>query len=258
MKYWLALALLTQAPAFEVASVKTAAMRPVAGGREGGGMGCPQSTKVDAGRVDFECASLVSLIAYAFRISPARITGPDWMSSLSAPKFDIVAKLPDGASERQAPEMMQALLAESFQLATHRGTSTQTMYALMVTKGGLKMAETADPETAAVEQVSGAGRTQRWEAASISFASLADLLDRALPLDSPVIDMTGLKGRYRLALEVTLDQLPGIGAPLEMENTVLARFNEGLAKLGLHLERRKGPVETVVVDHVEKAPADAR
>jgi uncharacterized protein (TIGR03435 family) len=256
MKCWLALALLTQAPAFEVASVKPSALRPTSGGRDGSGMGCPQSTKVDGSRVDFQCAGLIPLIAYAYRISPARINGLDWMSSLSAPKFDIVAKLPDGASERQAPEMMQALLAERFHLATHRGTSTQTMYALSVAKGGLKMTETADPETPAVETASNAGHTQRWESPSISLASLADLLDRALPLDSPVIDRTGLKGRYRLSMQVMLDDLPTFRAPLEMENTVLARFNEALGKLGLQLERRKGPVETIVVDRADRSPVN--
>ena len=67
--------------------------------------------------------------------------------------------------------------------------------------------------------------------------------------------MTGMKGRYRLVLEVTLSDLPGFGAPLEMENALLARFNEGLRKLGLDLDRRKGPVGTVVIDHVERMPA---
>jgi uncharacterized protein (TIGR03435 family) len=117
------------------------------------------------------------------------------------------------------------------------------------------MMETGDLESDVVERTPGENRTQHWEASSITLAGLADWLDAALPLDSPVLDMTGLKGRYRLVLEVTLSDLPGFGAPLEMENAVLARFNEGLRKLGLELNRRKGPVETVVVDHVEKMSA---
>jgi uncharacterized protein (TIGR03435 family) len=210
---------------------------------------------VDAGRVNFECSNLINLMAYAFRISPARIVGPDWMSSLDAPRFDVAAKLPDGGSERQAPEMLQALLAERFKLITHRGTRTQTLYALAVAKGGLKTMETGDPESDVVERKPDENRTQHWEASSITLAGLADWLDGALPLDSPVLDMTGMKGRYRLVLEVTLSDLPGFGAPLEMENALLARFNEGLRKLGLDLDRRKGPVGTVVIDHVERMPA---
>jgi uncharacterized protein (TIGR03435 family) len=104
-------------------------------------------------------------------------------------------------------------------------------------------------------------RLQRWEAPSITFEGLADLLDRVTPFfSSPVIDMTRLKGRYRLVLEVFLnDTLTGAGGDrtaLEMEDAVLKAFNDGLRKLGLHLERRKGPVESVVVDHVEKTPVE--
>jgi uncharacterized protein (TIGR03435 family) len=109
---------------------------------------------------------------------------------------------------------------------------------LVLAKGGLKIPETEDPDSDIVETSPGSNHPQRWEAFSISARGLADLLDTALPLDSPV---TGLKGRYRLVLEVTLDNLPGFGAPLEMENTLLARFNEGLRNLGLQLDRRKGP-----------------
>jgi uncharacterized protein (TIGR03435 family) len=122
MKHWLALlafALIVRAqqlPKFEAASVKPSEPRPTAGGRDGGGLGCPQSLKVDGGRFDFECAGLISLIGYAYRISTTRVTGPDWMSSLGAPRFDVVAKLPDGAQMKRAPEMLQALLADRFNL----------------------------------------------------------------------------------------------------------------------------------------------
>jgi uncharacterized protein (TIGR03435 family) len=248
------LILLTQAPVkFEVASIKPATLRPTAGGRDGGGMGCPTATKIDGGRADFECASLVNLISYAYRVSPARIQGPEWIART---RFDVVAKLPDGASEKQAPEMMESLLAERFHLAVHHGAVAQTMYALTIAKGGLKMPATVDPESDITEETADAGHTQRWKSASISAASLADLVDRQLPLDAPVVDMTGLKGRYRMELEVALNDLPGFRAPMEMENTVLARFNEGLGKLGLQLERRKGPVDTIVVDHADNVPGE--
>lgn len=43
---------------------------------------------------------------------------------------------------------------------------------------------------------------------------------------------------------------------LDMEEAVLTAFNNGLLKLGLRLERRKGPLETIVVDRVEKTPTE--
>jgi uncharacterized protein (TIGR03435 family) len=219
---------------------------------------------------------------------------------MGSARFDIAAKIPEGASKNQIPEMVQALLVDRFKLATHRGTTNQPIYALVVAKGGLKVKEAgaaappadsdaptgtttffggvttlttpnadgrgstitlSNPAMGTVRETDAGDRLQRWEAPSITFEGLADLLDRVTPFfSSPVIDMTRLKGRYRLVLEVSLnDRLKSDGGdrtPLEMEDAVLKSFNDGLRKLGLQLERRKGPVESVVVDHVEKTPTE--
>lgn len=139
---------------FEVASVKPAVYRSSSSGgvgergAAGAGGGCPSSMKVDPGRVDFRCTTLQMLIGYAFRVSPDRVTGPDWMMAMGAPRFGIVAKIPQDASENQVPDMLQALLAERFKLVIHRGTANLPIYALVVAKGGLKVKEAA-PEAAA-------------------------------------------------------------------------------------------------------------
>ena len=303
-------------PEFEVSSVKQRPPDAAGGaGTRGVGRGCPQSFKMDRGRVDIECATLTTLIAYAFRFPPDRITGPDWMMSLGQARFDVAAKLPQGALENQVPEMLQALLADRFKLAIHRGTAEHAIYALVVAKGGLKVKEAApeagvpvpaaaadrdappskiellggvethttvipnadgtyttamsNPHVGTVRETEGPQLTQRWEAANITFEGLAELLDRVTPLESPVVDRTGLKGRYQLVLEVSMKDLLGARPPgpnaggdpaamenarMDMEEAVLKGFNDGLRKLGLQLERRKGPVETLVVDHVEKTP----
>jgi len=297
-------------PKFEVASVKPAVQLGAGGGGGGrgdGGSGCRQALRMDRGRVNIECATIATLIGYAYRISPDRVTGPNWMVSPGSPSFDIVAKLPQGASESQIPEMVQALLADRFQLATHRGTTTREIYGLLVAKGGTKIKEAArdadapvavtadDPdatpgdteffgavETRTTPNTDGSGWTtaisnarmgtvrgtvgrdqiQRWEAPSITLAGLADLLDKIAPVPLPIVDMTGLKSRYQVVFEVSLNDLAGTSEPagmtnvhLDMEEVVLMRFNDGLRKLGLQLERPKGPVETVIVDRVEKTPA---
>ena len=279
-----------------------------------GGGGCPQSLRMDRGRVDIECASLATLIGYAFRFSPDRVAGPDWMMGSAAPIFNIAAKLPQGASNNQVPGMVQALLADRFHLAIHRATTRQVIYSLVVAKGGLKLKEAApgagapvpsaeadvppgnseffggvqthtttnadgtgntttisNPRMGTVRETDGPDRIQRWEASGVTLAGLADLLDKVAPLSLPVIDMTGVKGRYRMVLEVSLNDLPGArpamaragsdsteveNARMDMEQTVLRVFNDGLRKLGLRLERRKGPAETLVVDHVEKTPTE--
>jgi uncharacterized protein (TIGR03435 family) len=117
----------------------------------------------------------------------------------------------------------------------------------------------SNPRMGAVRQTGDPYRGQRWEAPNISFAGLADLLDNVTPLSLPVIDRTGIGERYNLTLEVSLKDLRELGGPGnagDMEEIVLSAFNNGLLKLGLRLERRKGPLETVVVDRVEKTPTE--
>src|SRR5215470_13888301 len=102
------------APTFEVATVKLAPqMTPdlVISGKMRIGM------RTDAGRVEFGFMSLKDLIQSAYEVKPFQVTGPDWMT---AQRFDIVAKLPEGATKEQIPQMLQALLAERFALAIHR------------------------------------------------------------------------------------------------------------------------------------------
>ena len=84
-------------------------------------------------------------------------------------------------------------------------------------------------------------------------------------MSSPVLDMTGLKGRYQVVVEESLKDTLGAmrsagddpvareNALMDLDASVLQAVNDGLRKLGLRLERRKGPVETLFVDHLEKA-----
>ena len=61
--------------------------------------------------------SLAELIPIAYNVKPFQVAGPDWMSSQ---RFDILARMPEGTTKEQVPEMLQALLAERFQLKIHR------------------------------------------------------------------------------------------------------------------------------------------
>jgi len=106
---------------------------------------------------------------------------------------------------------------------------------------------------------------------------MAGLSDLLTPMtDRPVLDRTGLSGNYQLALDLAPEEMfggitraqglafgpggrggPGGPAPIQADGasdpsgtTILA----SLAKLGLKLDARKAPVETIVVDHLEKTP----
>ena len=110
-----------QAPAaapltFEVASIKKPALSIQDQAMQGK---LHVGMKVDGARVDFGSMSLADLITTAYKVKSFQISGPDW---LKTERFDIMAKLPEGANKDQVPEMLQALLAERFKLTIHRDT----------------------------------------------------------------------------------------------------------------------------------------
>ena len=254
------------------------------------------------------------LLLDAFAVPAGRLQGPDWMD---AQRFDISAKLPEGATADQLPEMFQALLEERFGLVFHRESKEGSVTALVVAKGGLKVKpaapESAQPAwvaaAAAVSGPSGNGNIGgirfrsilvpsvvpnvlpnsdgapmsvwqspsmgfvwrsntgglrgiiHYEAPSITFEGLANLAVIAgNGLDPAVVDMTGLKGRYQLNLDTSMADLiafltgPGPKDPGAMQDAQLSMVQDGLRKLGLQLEPRKAPVETIIIDRLEKTP----
>jgi uncharacterized protein (TIGR03435 family) len=97
---------------------------------------------IDAAQAVFNYMTIKSLIAYAYKVNVHQITGPAW---LDAEHFDIVAKVPDGASKDDAPKMLQVLLEERFKLAAHREMVEQPVLALVVGKDGPYLKESTTP-----------------------------------------------------------------------------------------------------------------
>jgi len=233
----------SQAPpalSFEVASIKpsqeiTQALGKavLASGKLHVGM------SVDAARVDIGFMSLSDLIPIAFGVKAYQVSGPEWMK---AQRFDILAKMPDGATKEQVPEMLQALLQERFKLKVHRENRDFPVYGLVVGKGGSKLKETP-PETdtpasdasqggvtfgdnpvrinavrGGATIFSGANRTtkispgpdgqMRLEMSKMSMAAFAEMLTRLV--DRPVIDMTELKGNYQIVLDLSMGTLMNV------------------------------------------------
>jgi uncharacterized protein (TIGR03435 family) len=127
-------------PTFEVASVKPSApldMAKMAAAMRSGQM--PKiGPHIDGARAEYIYMALRDLIVLAYKVKPYQITGPDWLTS---ERFDIAAKLPEGASKDDAPKMLQALLEDRFKLAVHRESKEHPVLALVVGKGGPKMKE---------------------------------------------------------------------------------------------------------------------
>jgi uncharacterized protein (TIGR03435 family) len=124
-----------QQPIFEVASIRSAAqITPdmITSGKMHVGM------KIDAGRVDIGYASLRDLVMQAYEVKAFQVTAPDWMAT---ERFDVLAKMPEGATKEQVPAMLRTLLEDRFKLVAHRENREQAVYFLEFGKNGPKFKE---------------------------------------------------------------------------------------------------------------------
>jgi uncharacterized protein (TIGR03435 family) len=219
-------------PAFEVATIKRSGPTSEEG----------QMIR-DPRLVALAHVSLRNLLAQAYRIKNFQISGPSWLDSK---RFDILAKLPDGAKEEQLPAMLQTLLEERFRLALHLEPRTMTAYALLARKGEMKLkainAEIGDVRTST-------GGTRSRVSGKVTMPYLAGLLSNML--DHPVVDMTELKGVFDVDLEWSVDN--ATAGPLDDAASLPTVLRE---KLGLRIERRRMPVDFYVIDHVERVPTE--
>ena len=125
---------------FEVASVKPAA--PLDMAKMQAAMAAGEAPKigmrVDAARVEFTYLDLKTLVSIAYKLKPYQVTGPDWMAS---ERYDIIAKIPDGATKDDIPQMLQALLKERLKLDAHLESKEHPVLGLVIGKGGPKLKE---------------------------------------------------------------------------------------------------------------------
>jgi len=269
-----AAALCAQSPSFEVATIKPAPlsdphrMRVAASGGPGTN---------DPGRWTAENMNVQDLILTAFDIQPFQITG----ASLPGDRFDIQAKVPEGATTEQVKQMTQNLLVERFGLKFHRERKESGAYRLVVSKGGPKLPE-ANPRdpNAPPPRIEGALKEGKdgfpelppgvpmqlftrgvviRQAVDESMAALASMLSRQV--EKPVTDATGLPGKYDFVLRwrATGRQAPiAHGGPAAVnplgEELAPDLMNALQEQLGLRLEPSRGEVEILVVDRVEKVP----
>ena len=297
---------------FEVASVKPAS--PPTDGRLfvglRGGPGTP-----DPGQATFSNVTQRLLLAKAYGVQDYQISGPGW---LDTERYEIVVKVPKGATKEQFLVMIQNLLAERFKLTLHHETKELPQYALVVSKSGSKLKEAAPPATDGAAPKDGAGPADggpppgpgpgfgpppgesgppRMLVGNDGFpkmppgvgrgavmmmmvngrarmigngqpvSKLADALSRQL--GRPVTDKTGLTGSYDFTLDfdpegsIGLGMMPpheggpdGPGANPPETEAAPAIFTALQEQLGLKLEQKKGPLDLLVVDHSEKAPAE--
>jgi bla regulator protein blaR1 len=216
------------------------------------------------GGLRVECLSLKTIITWAYEVQDYQVSdGPAWVEST---RWTIIAtagavdtgnpidyeKMDDAQRKRSMDLVrlrLQALLAERFHLTLRHEAREQTIYALTIAKSGTKLKESADQSRSGFLR---RGRGQI-EARGAQLDALAQFL--AVDLLRPVVDRTGLSAHYDFKLDWSPD-LPGASGSGGRDAgadtsgpTLLTAIQE---QLGLRLESRKGPVETLVIEHAEK------
>ena len=235
-----------QSLSFEVASVKKSGV--VNMDREGRGKSHLETTPDSVTLRNF---TLQSCVQWAYNVKEYQVTGPDWINN---ERYDIVAKAAHAASDADLRQMLQTLLAERFKLASHREARELPVYTLTVGADGIKMKQSEGDSESNFKPVKGMGKLSL-AVDHTSMAQFADVL--AQPMQRPVIDKTGLTGRY----EFTLDLSKYFGmemnqASLERETVETAVVFALRDQLGLRLEPKKAPVDIIVVDKAERIPTE--
>lgn len=202
--------------------------------------------------------TLQLLIAAAYDVSPRTISGgPAW---LDTEHFDIQAVTP-GEVRPSRPEqmaMLRTLLTDRFKLSFHREQKDFSIYELQVAKGGPKLkASTAPPDEPAALISTVYPQRIVLPARNASMGEFVSLLQRAV-LDRPVVDKTGLSGKFDFDLEWAPDETQfGGDVPVASSDANQPPFFKAVQEqLGLRLEATRGPVAALVVDTAEKPTAN--
>lgn len=275
------------APSFEVASIRLIEYTDQVRDEVLAGTRGPRTTITDS-RVSLTYTSLAEIVRRAFRLldQPWRLSAPAW---LNESRFDLQATIPAGARSDQVPEMLQALLAQRFALVVHRESREVPGHALVVRGNGAKLREMTPQELEELARLRQSGtfeaQTTRTDTSALTFTSTAagsiqaevkgmsmNELARELTgaVGGPVVDRTGLTGRYHFTLEMPMPDLAsltgrGAGAagsgpiagasdPRGLTGTIMSGMVDAVQQLGLRLEAGRIPVEVVVVDTMSRTP----
>ena len=276
--------------AFEVASVKpTKGFRPFPFPFDVG------DAKTPGGRFSFT-TGLVAYITFAYKLEPGEVS-TQLPKSFPTDTFDIEARAPGNPTEDQMRLMVQSLLADRFKLRVHFEAHEGPVYALTLvrpghtgpklrphaegpvcpdsfemTPGGVipalpKNASDVFPPVCGASQSRGTREGTVYGARDVTAETFAAAIHgfgfMAGEIDKPVVDQTGLKGRYDFMLQLPVGILSfSVSATIPNPDAPLADpkgtpFLKALREqLGLKLVSSKGPIRKLVVDHAEPPSAN--
>jgi uncharacterized protein (TIGR03435 family) len=228
-----------QAPAFEVASI-----------RENPGPWHVMHGYSSSGpRLTLEAWAPADLIMEAYDLKRYQVASAPPVTDFY---YDVAAKAEgDGTPTKAGIRLMlQTLLANRFNLKFHRETRELPVYAMVIGKSGVKFKE-SPPEKPFKSYGGVNGRNQYMEISQATMEMLADRLGSD-GIDRPVIDKTGLTGKYEIRLEAT----PEFRINNNPQPDDLRIFDAIQQQLGLKLEPQKAGIEVLVVDHMDKPSAN--
>jgi uncharacterized protein (TIGR03435 family) len=226
-------------PTFEVAAIKLADPDEKRDGFD-----------VKGRHVLMENIPVMTMLVFGYGVSPKQVVGvPDWAKSEHW-DVDGVPDVEGAPNLAQTQGMVQGLLTDRFGLKVHHETREVAGYALTVAKGGPNIAKSQGDPNGLPRQNSHMNAGQR----DIKFTNNT-MREFALAMQfymsEPVVDRTGLTGRWDFELKWTTDETR---AP--QENAAPGVFTAVQEQLGLKLEAGKMPVDVLVVDAVEKPSAN--
>ncbi|HKD06790.1 MAG TPA: TIGR03435 family protein [Bryobacteraceae bacterium] len=259
--------------AFEVASVKPSHRRTVsADGQKG--LGSPPTPTFEVDHLTFRARSLnlFALIIEAYGLKycrplgdacPMLSGGPAW---LTKDGFDIDARMPSGSVEydtiqlrngnaQQLQEMLRRLLADRFMLKAHPEKRQLPVYAFTVADGGIRMKPAIGGSTPSVifKPITPRGGSMATQLISVNSTvqEIADLYAKFM--DRPVVDMTGLTGRFDFTVQFDVD--PDASGPFGAvtSNTLFGAFEK---QAGLKLRATRGPVNVLIINSVARPAAN--
>ena len=247
--------LLWQTPAYEVAAVKP----------NKSGSGASQSSYKNQ-RVTMQNVTMEQIVMYAYSIKDYQLQAPAWFKT---ERYDVNAKAADGTPDSALLAMLQPLLKERFKMVVRNETRDLPVFHLVVDKDGPKpgLHPTDDaatgssgrgggpptPPTAGAGGVGGGGGDGNPSGlASMSstgnMTAFATFLSRLV--ERPVIDKTGLTGRYSVALKYVRPAAVDSGA---VGPSIFKAIQE---ELGLRLEPARAPLEIIVIESAERVPVE--
>ena len=200
-------------------------------------------------RFELEDQPLLKLIAFAYSLNPRQIVGVSgWISE---DHWDMSGKtnLTEDATRPQEQQLIRLILVERFGLQFHQETRVMPAYALQVVKNEPKLAVAVDPMGQPLEWTQGHDwvRTENYRSSSMPDF----LIVKQLFLDRPLVDQTGLSGRYDFKLTYSYGDAPNADA--DAPPTMFTAIKE---QLGLKFEPVKASLKVLVIDHIGKPTAN--